>query len=75
MYYKIARDKETEGDNREELLSKMEECMKEGLDMWYSLNDGKKTIRRLGNRKEIVKVLEMNPGRFKREANYPDEPL
>ncbi|XP_067034535.1 uncharacterized protein [Acropora muricata] len=75
LYYKIASDKETEGDNREELLSKMEECMKEGLDMWYSLNDGKKTIRRLGNRREIVKVLEMNPGRFKREAYYPDEPL
>ena len=75
LYYKIARDKETEGDNREELLSKIEECMKKGLDMWYSLNDGKKTIRRLGNRKEIVEVLERYQERFKREAYYPDEPL
>ena len=73
LYHKIARGQGTEGDNREELLSKIEECMKEGLDMWYRLNDGKKSIRRLGNRKEIVKVLDMYPERFKRE--YSDEPL
>ena len=75
LYYEIARRQETERDSREELLSKMEECMKEGLDMWYRLNDGKKSISRLGNRKHIVKVLDMYPGRFERESYYPDEPL
>ena len=75
LYYNIARGQETEGDNREELLSKMEECMKEGLDMWYRLNEGKKSISRLGDRKRIVKVLDMYPERFERESYYPDEPL
>ena len=75
LYYNIARGQETEGDNREELLSKMEECMKEGLDMGYRLNEGKKSISRLGDRKRIVKVLDMYPERFERESYYPDEPL
>ena len=74
LYDEIARGQETEGDSREELLSRMEECMKEGLNMWYRLNDGKKSIRRLGNRNQIVKVLDMYPGRFESETYYP-EPL
>ncbi|XP_067035057.1 uncharacterized protein [Acropora muricata] len=74
LYDEIARGQETEGDSREELLSKMEECMKEGLDMWHRLNDGHKSISRLGNRNQIVKVLDMYPGRFERESYYP-EPL
>jgi len=49
--------------------------MKEGLDMWYRLNDNKKSIKRLNNRKQIVKVLNMHPERFERESYYPDEPI
>ena len=75
FYHEIANRQENEGDDREELLSKMEEFMKEGLDMCYRLNDNKKSISGLGNRKLIVKVLKKYPGRFEREAYYPDEPL
>ena len=75
FYDEIANRKENEGDDREELLSKMEEFMKEGLDMCYRLNDNKTSISGLGNRKQIVKVLNNYPGRFKREKYYPDEPL
>ena len=74
FYHEIANRQENEGDDREELLSKMEEFMKEGLDMCYRLNDNKKSISDLGNRKLIVKVLNKYPGRFEREAYYPDEP-
>ena len=73
FYHEIANRQENEGDDREELLSKMEEFMKEGLDMCYRLNDNKKSISALGNRKQIVKVLNMHPGRFEREKYYPDE--
>ena len=75
LYYKTARSKETEGDNKEELLSKMEKLMKEGLDMCYRLNDNKKSINRLGNKKRIVQVLKSYPRRFERESYYPDESL
>ena len=71
FYHVIANRQDNEGDDREELLSKMEEFMKEGLDMCYRLNDNKKSIRNLGNRKEIVKVLNKYPGRFEREKYYP----
>ncbi|XP_015747839.1 PREDICTED: uncharacterized protein LOC107327608 [Acropora digitifera] len=71
FYHEIANRQENEGDDREELLSKMEEFMKEGLDMCYRLNDNKKSISDLGNRKEIVKVLNKYPGRFEREKYYP----
>ena len=71
FYHVIANRQENEGDDREELLSKMEEFMKEGLDMCYRLNDNKKSISNLGNRKEIVKVLNKYPGRFEREKYYP----
>ena len=72
-YYKSSL--KSEGDKREELLSKMEELMKEGLDMFYRLNDNKKSINRLVNRIQIAQVLNMYPGRFQRETYYPDELL
>ena len=75
FYHEIANRQENEVDDREELLSKMEEFMKEGLDMCYRLNDNKKSISRLGNRKQIAEVLKMYPGRFERERYYPDEPI
>ncbi|XP_067034511.1 uncharacterized protein [Acropora muricata] len=75
FYHEIANRQEIEGDDREELFSKMEEFMKEGLDMCYRLNDNKKSISSLGNRKQIMKVLNEYPGRFERETYYPDEPL
>ena len=75
LYHEIARSKETDGDNKEELLSKMEELMKEGLDMWYRLNNNKKSIKFLGSKNRIMKVLDMYPQRFERESYYPDEPL
>ena len=40
--------------------------MKEGLAMCFRLNDNKKSISGLGNRKQIMKVLNHYPGRFKR---------
>ena len=75
LYYETARSKETERDKKEELLSKMEKLMKEGLDMCYRLNDNKKSINRLGNKKRIVQVLKSYPRRFERESYYPDESL
>ena len=75
LYYETARSKETEGDNKEELLSKMEKLMKEGLDMCYRLNNNKKSISRLGNKTRIVKVLNSYSQRFERESYYPDESL
>ena len=75
FYHEIANRQENEGDDREELLKKMEEFMKEGLVMYYRLNDNKKSISDLGNRKLIVKVLNKYPRRFEKEAYYPDEPL
>ena len=74
LYHEIAGSKETDGDNKEELLGKMEEWMKEGLDMWYRLNNNKKSIKSLGSKKRILKVLDMYPERFERESYYPDEP-
>ena len=75
LYYETARSKETERDKKEELLSKMEKLMKEGLDMCYRLNDNKKSINRLANKKRIVQVLKSYPQRFERESYYPDESL
>ena len=75
LYHEIARGKETHEDNKEELLSEMEEFMKKGLAMWYRLNDNQKSISRLGSKKRILKVLDMYPQRFERESYYPDEPL
>ncbi|XP_067034531.1 uncharacterized protein [Acropora muricata] len=75
FYHEIANRQETEEDDRQELLSKMEEFMKEGLDICYRRNDNKKSIFDLGNRKKILKVLNKYPGRFERETYYPDEPL
>ena len=75
FHHEIANRQENEGDDREELLSKMEEFMKEGLDMCYRLNDNKKSISDLGNTKEIVEVLNKYPGRFERETYYPDDRL
>ena len=59
LHHEIASRQENEGYDREEVLSKMEEFMKEGLDMLYRLNGNKKSISRLNNRKQIVKVLNM----------------
>ncbi|XP_015753923.1 PREDICTED: uncharacterized protein LOC107333607 [Acropora digitifera] len=64
-YHELASRQENEGGDREELLSKMEEFMKEGLEMCYRLSDNKKSISGLGNKKQIVKVLNKYPGRFK----------
>ena len=72
LHHEIASRQE--GYDREEVLSKMEEFMKEGLDMLYRLSDNKKSIS-LNNRKHIVKVLNMYPRRFGRETYYPEEPL
>ena len=74
-YHEIANREENGEVDREDLLSKMEEFMKEGLDMWYRLNNNKKSISRLGNRKPIAEVLKMYPGRFERGTYYADEPL
>ena len=73
--YEIANRQESKGDDREELLSRMEELMREGLDMCFRLNDHKKSTSRLGNRKKIAEVLNKYPGRFERETYYPDEPI
>ena len=75
LYNEIASRQVNEGYDGEEVLGKMEEFMKEGLDMWYRLNDNKKSIKRLNNRKQIVKVLNMHPERFERESYFPDEPI
>ena len=75
LYYETARSKETERDKKEELRSKMEKLMKEGLDMCYRLNDNKKSINRLANKKRIVQVLKSYPQRFEKESYYPDESL
>lgn len=61
LYNEITSRQVKEGYDSEEELSKMEEFMKEGLDMWYRLNDNKKSIKSLNNRKQIVKVLDMHP--------------
>lgn len=61
LYNEITSRQVKEGYDSEEELSKMEEFMKEGLDMWYRLNDNKKSIKSLNNRKQIVKVLDMYP--------------
>jgi len=49
--------------------------MKEGLDMWYRLNNNKKSMSRLSNRKPIAEVLKMYPGRFERGTYCANEPL
>ena len=70
LYHEMADKQENEESVREELLSKMEASMKEGLDMWYKLNNGQKSINRLGSKKLIWKVLRLYPKRFP-EDSYP----
>ena len=72
LYHEMADKQENEESVREELLSKMEASMKEGLDMCYKLNDGQKSINRLGSKKLIWKVLSLYPKRFP-EDSYPGE--
>ena len=72
LYHEIANKQENEESVREELLSKMEASMKEGLDMCYKLNNGQKSINRLGSKKVIWKVLNSYPERFPEDA-YPRE--
>ena len=57
FYHEIANRQENEEDDREDLLSKMEEFKREGLDMWYRLKDNKKSVSRLRNGKPIAEVL------------------
>ena len=75
FYHEIANRQENGEVDREDLLSKMEEFMKEGLDMWYRLNNNKKSMSRLSNRKPIAEVLKMYPGRFERGTYCANEPL
>ncbi|XP_068680250.1 uncharacterized protein [Montipora foliosa] len=72
LYHEMADKQENEEYVREELLSKMEASMKEGLDMCYKLNNGQKSINRLGSKKLIWKVLSLYPKRFP-EDSYPRE--
>ena len=67
LYHEIAAKQENEESIREELLRKMEEWIKEGLDMCYIRN---KSINDLGNKKAIWKVLNSYPERFP-EDQYP----
>ena len=72
LYHEIANKQENEESVREELLSKMEASMKEGLDMCYKLNNGQKSINHLSSKKSIRKVLSLYPERFPEDA-YPRE--
>ena len=72
LYHEMADKQENEESIREELLSKMEASMKEGLDMCYKLNNGQKSINNLGSKKLIWKVLSLYPKRFP-EDSYPRE--
>ncbi|XP_068678904.1 nephrocystin-3-like isoform X1 [Montipora foliosa] len=72
LYHEMADKQENEESVREELLSKMEASMKEGLDMCYKLNNGQKSINHLGDKKLIWKVLSLYPERFPEDA-YPRE--
>ncbi|XP_068679952.1 uncharacterized protein [Montipora foliosa] len=72
LYHVMADKQENEESVREELLSKMEASMKEGLDMRYKLNNGQKSINNLGTKKLIWKVLSLYPKRFP-EDSYPRE--
>ena len=72
LYHEMADKQENEESVREELLSKMEASMKEGLDMCYKLNNGQKSINRLGSKKLIWKVLSLYPKRFPGDS-YPRE--
>lgn len=66
---------ENERHVREALLSKMEESMKEGLDMCYRLNKGKKKIDHLPIKDSILEILKKYPKRFPKELYLPDEPV
>ena len=72
LYHEIADKQENKESVREELLSKMEASMKEGLDMCCKLNNGQKIIKgnHLGNKASIRKVLTSYPERFPKDL-YP----
>lgn len=74
FYHNVAAKQENEGHVREDLLSKMEELLKEGLLMCYRLNKGKKKIDHLPNKESIFAVLKRYPKRFPEELYLPDEP-
>ena len=75
LYHEMADKQENEESVREELLSKMEASMKEGLDMCYKRNtDGQKSINH--NLKiRIWEVLNSYPERFPEDVYLRDEPL
>lgn len=73
FYHNVAAKQENEGRVIEDLLGKMEESLKEGLDMSYRLNKGKKKIDRLGNKEAILAILKKYPKRFPKESYLPDE--
>ena len=75
FYHNVATKQENEEHVREDLLSKMEELMKEGLDMSYRLNMGVKQIDHLRNSEAILAILKKYPKRFPKELYLPDEPI
>ncbi|XP_068748799.1 uncharacterized protein [Montipora capricornis] len=70
LYHEMADKQENKACVTEELLSKMEASMKEGLDMCYRLNSGQKSINHLGNKSSIWIVLTSYPERFPKDL-YP----
>ncbi|XP_015759970.1 PREDICTED: uncharacterized protein LOC107339224 [Acropora digitifera] len=75
FYHNVAAKQANEGHVREDQLSKMEESLKEGLDMCYRLNKGKKKIDHLPNKESILTILKKYPKRFPKELYLPDEPV
>ena len=70
LYHEMADKQENEASVREGLLNKTEASMKKGLDMYFRLNNGQKSINHLGNKSLIRKVLTSYPERFPKEL-YP----
>ncbi|XP_068747833.1 nephrocystin-3-like [Montipora capricornis] len=70
LYHEMADKQENKASVTEELLTKMEASMKEGLDMCYRLNNGQKSINHLGNKAFIRNVLTSYPERFPKDL-YP----
>ena len=70
LYQEMADKQENKASVIEELLTKMEASMKEGLDMCYRLNHGQKSINHLGNKAFIRNVLTSYPERFPKDL-YP----
>ena len=73
FYHNVAAKQENEGRVIEDLLGKMEESLKGGLDMCYRLNKGKKKIDHLPNEESILAILKKYPKRFPKESYLPDE--